>query len=66
MDISIWERFAQWGMAGIIFGGFLAVLRWVFGINRSVLEAMQEERKANQEILKQYAENVKYHVEKDN
>ena len=59
MGGSFWTILAQFGMAGIIFGGFLFVLKWVFDINKSILMEMAEERKGNREMLKGFAENIK-------
>jgi len=44
METTTWQLLAQFGLAGIIFGGFLCVLRWVFTINGKLLQDMASER----------------------
>lgn len=46
-------------MAGVIFGGFLFVLKWVFIINQKILDDMAEERKAYQLINTGFIANIK-------
>lgn len=59
MNEFLISNFIQFGMAGIIFFGFLYVLKWVFSTTDKILIAMNEERKCAQETLKQFAENIK-------
>lgn len=55
-----WENAAlQYGMAGIIFVGFICTLKWVFDINSKILSDMAEERKLQMEVRQQFAENIK-------
>jgi len=58
MNSTLLSQFVQFGMAGVIFFGFLCVLKWVFDINRALLQDMAEERKLNQEVLQKFAENI--------
>ena len=50
---------AQYGLGGIIFTGFILVLKWVFQINSKVLDDMSAERKCYQEVMRGFAENIK-------
>ena len=59
LTVSVWEKLAQFGMEGIIFGGFLLVLRWVFDVNHKILTSMDVEREKYQESLKGFNENIK-------
>ena len=53
------QNAAQYGMAGVIFIGFIFVLQWVFKINAKLLDDMAGERKCNQEIMKGFSESIK-------
>lgn len=48
----------QWGMAGIIFAGFLMVLKWVFEVNNKILNDMAEERKLTQQIHNGFIQKI--------
>jgi flagellar biosynthesis/type III secretory pathway M-ring protein FliF/YscJ len=54
-----WQIFTQFGLAGLIFGGFLLVLHWVFKVNHKILSGMEEERKAYQQSLKGFNDNIR-------
>lgn len=53
------ENAVQYGMAGIIFIGFIFVLKWVFDINSKLLSDMADERRMQMEVRQQFAENIK-------
>ncbi len=59
MNQFLVSHFVQFGMSGIIFFGFLCVLKWVFDINKKLLDDMAQERLCHQEMLKGFAENIK-------
>jgi len=59
METTAWQIFAQFGLAGIIFGGFLLVLNWVFGVNHKILDNMEKERMSYQTILDGFNENLR-------
>lgn len=56
---DLFNNLAEFGMAGIIFGGFLLTLRWVFDVNHKILTGMDKERECSQMMLKAFAENIK-------
>lgn len=59
MSEFIINNLVQFGLAGVIFGGFLFVLRWVFEINSKLLADMAEERKMQIQVRQAFAENIK-------
>lgn len=59
LTVSVWDKLAQFGMSGIIFGGFLLVLKWVFDVNGKLLTDMAEERRVSAELKKGFTENIK-------
>ena len=54
-----WDVFLKFGMEGMLFGGFLLVLKWVFKVNHQILGDMSLERKMNQEVQAAFSENIK-------
>jgi len=54
-----WDMFSQFGLAGIIFAGFLCVLKWVFEINNKILMDMADERRRSLEIYTGFIEQLK-------
>lgn len=44
MQHAFWQQVTQFGLAGLIFGGFLCALKWVFDANGQLLRDMAKER----------------------
>lgn len=63
MTQGFWEQVLQFGMGGVIFVGFLIVLKWVFETMRQMVKDVAEERRLNQEIQQQFAKSIKEHTE---
>ena len=57
------EVFAQYGLAAIIFGGFLMTLKWVFEVNNAILKDMAEERKMGMQVRQQFADRIREQTE---
>jgi len=59
MNEHLIASLAQFGMAGVIFGGMMLGLKWVVQSNEKRLEAYEASNIEHQKILKGFAENVK-------
>ena len=54
-----WDLLAQFGLSGMIFGGFLCVLKWVFDINNKILADMANERIKAQDLYSGFIEQLR-------